>query len=818
MQIENKKTIPNSEHSQNKKASAILIEVDYVVKEGAPIVRLLLKGRRFFRLYDPNFEPYFYLDAPQSEIPEIMKLHVQSQGLEARVVRVEECKVNLYGKEKRLLKVFCNLPRAVPILRERLKSYPSYEYNIPYAKRYLIDKGLSYFARIYYLRKKNEIVKIIKSKDDEGFKLNTLAFDIETYNPQGNPRPKNDPIIMISYATRNKARVLTFKKIDSDFVEVKKSEEEVISSFCKILDQEDIELLVGYNSSVFDIPYLAERSRELGIELALGRDKSSYKRRVFGMRTLAKISGRIHLDLYHIIRFMGIIGALRLPKYSLEDAYREITGRESRTKSLVKKLDIYRLWDGSEKDRELLAEYSKNDALETLELAEKLLPMQIEMSKITKLSLFEVVSSTAGQLVESLLMYRSAKHNAIIPDKPSQESAKKREQNPIQGAFVKIPTPGIYENIAVFDFRGLYPSIICSHNIDPFTLLPPHSSEDAYMSPLGHKFSKKKKGLIPQVLEEIINMRVEIKQKLKSLRPNTDSYHYLFAKSQALKILANSYYGYLAYAKSRWYSRECAESVTAWGRQYIQETIKKAQDAGFDVLYGDTDSIFLLLGKKSKKDALEFMDKINKSLPGNMELELEGFFPRGLFVTKKVSKDARGAKKKYALIDEQGRIKIRGFELVRRDWSKIAKDTQKAVLSAILMDGSKEKAVKIVRDTIDRLYQGKVPIEELIIFTQLQKDPASYEVISPELAAARKAIEQGIKLEKGSVIGYVITKHGSSISDKAKLAEFARDYDANYYITRQILPAVMKILAELGYTDDDLKFKGNQSSLTGFLS
>jgi DNA polymerase I len=321
------------------------------------------------------------------------------------------------------------------------------------------------------------------------------------------------------------------------------------------------------------------------------------------------------------------------------------------------------------------------------------------------------------------------------------------------------------------------------------------------------------------VLEEILKMRAEMKGKLKHVAKDTQEYEMMFARVQSLKILANSYYGYLAYARSRWYSRECGESVTAWGRYFIQDTIAKAEKAGFPVLYGDTDSIFLLMGKKTKKQAEEFMGEINGGLPGDMELELEGFYPRGVFVTKKVvaaGKESTGAKKKYALIDEEGRIKIRGFELVRRDWSNVAKNTQRGVLEAILKHGSKEMAVKVVKDMVERLKGGQVPLEDLTIYSQLRKNPKNYDIISPELIATQKAIAAGMPLEKGSVIGYVITKTGKSISDKAQVVELAKDYDPNYYIDNQVLPSVLKILKELGYTEDDLKFKGEQKGLSSF--
>jgi DNA polymerase I len=225
----------------------------------------------------------------------------------------------------------------------------------------------------------------------------------------------------------------------------------------------------------------------------------------------------------------------------------------------------------------------------------------------------------------------------------------------------------------------------------------------------------------------------------------------------------------------------------------------------------------MLMEKRHKDDALAFMKKINDELPGDMELELEGFYPRGVFVTKKhMGKGERGAKKKYALIGEDDRIKIRGFELVRRDWSNVAKNTQRKVLEAILKHGSKEMAVKIVKDMVLELKSGKVPLEDLTIYTQIRKDPNKYDIKSPELSAAKKAILGGMRIEKGAMIGYVITKTGATISDKACLVEFAKDYDPNYYIDNQVLPSVLKILKELGFSEDDLKFKGSQKALGEF--
>ena len=235
-------------------------------------------------------------------------------------------------------------------------------------------------------------------------------------------------------------------------------------------------------------------------------------------------------------------------------------------------------------------------------------------------------------------------------------------------------------------------------------------------------------------------------------------------------------------------------------------------DAEGMILVHNTDSLFLV--HKNKKDVTDFMNEVNAALPEKMELELEGFYPRGVFVSKKGNE--KGAKKKYALLAEDGRIKIRGFELVRRDWSEIAKQTQKKVLEAILIDGSKEKAVKIIREVIAELNSGKVPLEMLAISTQLNKNPDNYEVKSPELSAAKKMIKAGIAAEKGSIISYVVGKKGASISEKAEPLELAKDYDTEYYITHQILPAVMKIMKELGYDEYSMRHGGKQQSLDNF--
>ena len=801
---------------------AFLIDCDYVTRDARAVIRMIMKRSRFFRIYDSKFEPYFYA-VPRAGSLDALKLAVSRISLLVNAERIQPERIEteeklLFGKKAILLKIFCKHPSHVRVLREHVRGLADvYEADIVFPRRYLIDRGLSPFDSLEFTRKGKELKEITRRGEPEGLTLRTLAFDIETYNPIGAPRPDKDPVIMISYAD-DESGVITCKPIPLPFVRRVADEKAMIEEFCKRVKEKDVELLLGYNDVEFDLPYLRDRAKKSGAELRLGRDaSSSFKVQQRGLFKHAKIAGRIHLDLYAVAKFLALIGAVKTRRLTLGEIYNEMFGEE---KKKVKKLDIWRMWDGSEEDLKTLAEYSLHDAVATKRIADKVIPLEFALARLVGASLPDVCGATTGQMVEMLLWREAHAQNRIVPNKPDKDEVRQRESMPVQGAYVKLPEAGIYENLAVFDFRGMYPSIIISHNIDMDSLnCACCADSEKHVSPLGHKFCSKKKGLVPSVLERLIDERDRLKKELKSLKPGTQEYEAVFAKSQAFKIISNSFYGFLLYARSRWYSRPCGESVTAYGRHYIQETIRKAEEAGFKVLYSDTDSVVMQLGNKPKEDALAFMKKINSELPGRMELELEGFYPRGVFVGKKLAgaKAAEvGAKKKYALIGEDGRIKIRGFELVRRDWSRVARHTQQKVLEAILKEGSKEKAVEIIREVISDLRTGKTKIEDCVIYSSIRKDLRHYAVTSPEVSAAQKAIKAGIPVQVGSLVGYVITKKGKTVSEKAEIAELAKDYDASYYIDHQVLPAVLKIMKELGYSEDDLKGEGKQSTLGGW--
>jgi DNA polymerase Pol2 len=303
---------------------------------------------------------------------------------------------------------------------------------------------------------------------------------------------------------------------------------------------------------------------------------------------------------------------------------------------------------------------------------------------------------------------------------------------------------------------------------------------------------------------------------MKKVDKDNPDYSILSARSYSLKTVANAMYGYLGFAKSRWYCLECAASITAWGREVISDLIKTAEKEGFEVIYADTDSVFLNLKGKVEKTAQVFLEKVNKTLPGVMELELQGIYPKGLFVSKK---GGEGAKKRYVLLDEKGDLIVKGFQSVRRDWSKIAKNMQVAVMKAILIDESEEDAVKIIKEVINKLRSGDVNINDIVIHTQLTKKVEHYDAIGPHVAAVIKAQKNGHTFVPGQIIKYVVTKGEGSISNRSYiLKEYLAkelEYDADYYIDHQVLPAVEKIFEVLGYSKEELKGKV-QTKLEGF--
>ena len=268
------------------------------------------------------------------------------------------------------------------------------------------------------------------------------------------------------------------------------------------------------------------------------------------------------------------------------------------------------------------------------------------------------------------------------------------------------------------------------------------------------------------------------------------------ARSNAFKVLSASAHGYVAFFGARYYSHEASASILAFVRKFNKDTIAKTEKEGFKVIFSDTDSVGFTINKKTKKQVFDFLKKLNSQLPGVMELELEGFFKRGLWVSTRSG--LAGAKKKYALIDENNKVKIRGFETVRRDWCMLSRRVQDKVIRQILVDGNEKKSLEYVKEIVKKIKQRKIYKEDLIIKTQLKKPISEYKSISPHVIAAKKMIERKIPISQGNIVEYYIAenrdeKKSKLVRDKVKLPDEKGNYDIEYYLNHQILPAVENI-------------------------
>jgi DNA polymerase I len=203
----------------------------------------------------------------------------------------------------------------------------------------------------------------------------------------------------------------------------------------------------------------------------------------------------------------------------------------------------------------------------------------------------------------------------------------------------------------------------------------------------------------------------------------------------------------------------------------------------------------LALEEEIKSQSHKFLVDFNTILPESMELEYEGFYRRGFFVTKK----------RYALI-EDGTVIVKGLELVRRDWAPIAKNTQQSILMAILKDGDVKKAVKTIKEVLKRVKNGTVDMKEMVIHTQITKKLSDYKQIGPHVVAAQKLEAKGMKISRGTITQYVIVKGKGSISQRAIPYEDSEKYEyaPNYYIDNQILPAVSRIMVSIGKKKENL--------------
>jgi DNA polymerase I len=558
---------------------------------------------------------------------------------------------------------------------------------------------------------------------------------------------------------------------------------ELIKEFVKKIERFDPDVIVGFETNTRNWAYLFERCKARKIKLAVGRDGSEPHNSAFGH---VSIAGRSNLDIFDIARDMPEVKVKTIKSIA---EYLQVPS--AKKLKPIEEFQLHELWTDAAGKKSLI-EHTMSEAQALIELADATLNYPIQLSAVTGLPLDQVMVAAVGFRVDSYLIKQAHGLGELIPSKVEQPFY------PYRGALVLEPKTGVHENIVVLDFTSMYPNLMKNYNLSPDTFVKPSESvpEDSVsvIPEVNYRFRKKPLGLYTVAISRLIDMRQPIQKSLSELQDRSTRFKVLVERERAVKVVTNACYGYAGWAGARWYAKEVAESATALGRDVINRTIEKAKSIGLDVIYGDTDSVFV-------KDDRKLTDKLGEwaKTEFNLDIKREKEYERVLFTE---------AMKRYAGLLRSGELDTVGLEVVRGDWSDIARQVQELVLLSILKDESPEKAVQDVSATITRLRNGQVPIDDLAIRKTLTKRIEDYAVRTPHVEVARLLVKEGWYLTVGDKVAYVITKgRGSKLFEKAKPINQVKldDVDVEYYIDNQIKPAAMRILERFGVTEKQIE-------------
>jgi DNA polymerase elongation subunit (family B) len=790
------------------------VDYDYFDFGGENYVRMIgrdEKGRKVCVV--DSYEANFYLilrDGYDADvvIEKIKDVEVRKGGRISKILRTEVLSKYFLGKKVKAIRVWISNHKDAAEMVSSLGDLEEVdfrrEYDISLITKYIKENKVEPLVWHMVETENHDCLRMVEGLDvsecffassikpldkNKEFVPKVLAYDIETTGREIG----EGEILMVSVFGEGVRKVITWKSVENaeDYVEIVEDESKMIERFCEIVRESNVDILTGYFSDGFDLPYLRARAEHHKVILDLGvngRNPSFARGRI----PSGKIAGLVHVDLY---RFVDSVFSqyLQSETLSLNEVAGELVGASKED------FDFARMANMKEQDWKDFFSYNLQDSVVTHKLAMKLWTDVSEFCRIVKEPIFDVTRDRMATHVENHILHNLDRFDEIAEKRPGHnESEERRMKGKFAGAFVFEPTPGFYEDIVMFDFTSMHSSLIVTYNISGQSLRTSKSG-DVYESPefeldgqLTKVYFDKKPGFFSTLLSEIVDKRKAAKEAWKK-----DANPMSNARSNAYKLLANATFGYQGFYGARYYSREAAAATLAYVRKLIHDTMDKITNAGFKILYGDTDSIAFLSNGKSNDEIMKFLGELNDSFQGIIELDLEGFFDKALFVAKRDSKI--GAKKKYALMGVDGKIKIRGFETVRRDWCRLSRSLQDKVLRKILKDGNEKAALKLVQDVVKRLKSRDVELEDLMIKTKLKREIADYVSRGPHVIAAQKMVEAGISVSVGTFVDYFIGEGtGKRVGDRVYLPGERVKYDVEYYLKKQILPAVENIFDVFG--------------------
>lgn len=658
--------------------------------------------------------------------------------------------------------------------------------------------------------------------------LRILSFDIECAGRKGIfPEAQHDPVIQIANVVlrygestpfvRNVFTVNTCSPIIGSQIFENTREEDMLMKWRDFVVKVDPDVIIGYNTANFDIPYLLDRAQALGLRQFpfFGRlpyvkqeaKASLFSSKAYGMREnkVVNIDGRMQLDLLQFCQ-----REYKLRSYTLNSVSAHFLGEQ---KEDVQHSIITDLQNGTKETRRRLAVYCLKDAFLPLRLLEKLMCLvnYTEMARVTGVPFLYLLSRGQQIKVISQLFRKCLEDDVIIPNMKAEGT-----DDMYEGATVIEPERGYYDvPIATLDFSSLYPSIMMAHNLCYTTLLSKQSiklynlTEDDYiLTPNGDYFVKshKRQGILPTILNELLTARKKAKQDLKR---ETDPFKrdVLNGRQLALKISANSVYGFTGATIGKLPCLAISSSVTAFGRTMIEKTktevqehysIKNGHPYDAQVIYGDTDSVMVKFGYKDLATCMKIGEEaaayVSTKFKDPIKLEFEKVYFPYLLINKK-----RYAGLYWTNPDKPDKMDTKGIETVRRDNCRLVLNVITKVLDYILEERDVTKAENFVKQTIADLLQNRIDLSQLVITKAYSKQDYTAKQAHIELAERMKKRDPGSAPTLGDRVAYVIingaagAKNYEKSEDPLFVLENSLPIDVKYYLENQLANPLMRI-------------------------
>jgi len=573
------------------------------------------------------------------------------------------------------------------------------------------------------------------------------------------------------------------------------SERELLEAFFSIIHNYDPDVFIGWNLIGFDLSWLSRKCKALGIGFDIGTDGPANLMepgQSFN-QWIARIPGRAALDGINMARSAYV----KADDYSLSTVAHQILGRKKliEESGTAKAAEITHLFH---KDKGELARYNLEDARLVCDIFEKsnFAQLAVRRAQLTGLALDRVGGSVgAYDFLYLPRLHRKGYVADTYPNPPVGTGA-------APGGLVLDSQPGFYSNVAVLDFKSLYPSIIRTFRVDPLAAnvvlhkLPQNSrpigSERIIKGPAGLEFAEDS-AILPGIIEELWHER----DKAKQAKDGT--------LSQAVKIIMNSFYGVLGSQGCRFYDPRLSGTITRIGQWLLNFSREFIEKEGIRVIYGDTDSLFVHLGEGELETVsqigLKVSANLNRYLKEELEsrfnvescldIEFEKIFTR--FFMPTIRGQDKGSKKRYAglLMDKDGKPELffAGMESSRRDWTALAKDFQGELFELLFSKYGapqlKDELIDLVRRRQEHLYDGELD-DKLIYHKGISKRLEDYTKNVPPHVRAARMLD---KLD-GRIVRYVMTTAGPEPVQKRSGAAF--DYD--HYSEKQLAPIADMVL------------------------